>query len=55
MKQVTKKDQAEVSGGLIQPSTTTVTWPMPTPTFPTEPCSPVVNDPLGDGKTSIAK
>jgi hypothetical protein len=55
MKQVTKKDEAEVSGGLIQQSTP-ITWPMPTtPIFPTAPCSPVVNDPLGDGKTGTAR
>lgn len=48
MKEVPKKDQPEVSGGLIK----VPVIPMPTdpmPTFPTEPCSPII-DPLGDGR-----
>ena len=47
MKEVPKKEQPNISGGLIRVPEV----PMPTlpiPTFPTEPCAPVI-DPLGDG------
>lgn len=46
MKQVPKKEQSDVAGGVVTvPVVPAPTWPMPT--FPTEPCAPVI-DPLGD-------
>ena len=48
MKEVPKKDQSEVSGGVI--NVPVVPIPIgPVPTFPTEPCAPIIN-PLGDGR-----
>ena len=48
MKEVPKKEQPNISGGLVNvPVVPAPTWP--TPIFPTEPCAPVI-DPLGDGE-----
>jgi len=53
MKEVPKKEQSDVSGGLINvPVVPAPTWP--SPSFPTEPCIPVT-DPLADGGRTTTK
>ena len=54
MKEVTKKEQPEVSGGLTSvPVVPVPSWP--TPKFPIDPCTPTINDPLGDGTAATSK
>ena len=48
MKEVPKKDEGAVSGG-VTGTGTLGDWPEPTP-YPIEPCTPTIADPLGDLK-----
>ena len=52
MKEVPKKEQAGVSGGLVNVPVVTVPSG---PLLPPDPCTPTINDPLADGGGSITK
>jgi len=54
MKQVTKKEENEVSGGVIPTQPVIKTWPSPSGPFPTDPCSPFP-DPLDDKANSTTR
>ena len=54
MKQVTKKEETEVSGGAVPTQPVIKTWPSPGGTFPTDPCNPMP-DPLGDNENSTIR
>jgi len=54
MKPVPKRDESQVSGGVLPATIVEKPWPQPAP-YPMDPCSPVTNDPLGDLKTTSGR